>query len=222
MDDLMSWATAPREPKLKLGRGFQTLQCYCITESALYIFDAIAALTIAIEHYLEGEPAGLSLGALSKMRTSVQHRLLSLPSRTELGGLALLEPDVYEACRLTAIIYGVAIVYPISNSYKVLQQLVQLLKNSLEICDIERLGVAQPDLLLWMLVLGAIAAFEKPERLWYITQLAKWAKKREVYDWTRVEEKLLLFLWMDSACGTGGGQVWIEVMQRLYTLEDHD
>jgi hypothetical protein len=174
MATLMSWTTSPpRLPILKLGRGFQILQDYCMTETAMFVFDAIAALTIAMEHYLEGEPAGLSLGALSKMRTAVQYRLLSLLSSTELDGVPLLEPDIYEACRLTALIYSVAIVYPIPNSYKALQQLVQLLKVSIEICDVEQLEIAHPDLLLWMLVLGAIAAFEKPERLWYVTQLVR-------------------------------------------------
>ena len=64
----MSWATSPpRLPILKLGHGFQILQDYCMTETAMFVFGAIAALTIAMEHYLEGEPAGLSLGALSKI-----------------------------------------------------------------------------------------------------------------------------------------------------------
>lgn len=212
MGTLMSWAKEPpRMPILKLGRGFRDLRGYCITENAMYVFDAIAALTIAMEHYLEGEPAGLSLGALSKARTAVQYRLLSLQNSKELDGATLLEPDIYEACRLIVIIYGIAVVFPIPNSYKALQQLVQLLQDSITTCGVDKLGKLQPNLLLWMLMLGAIAAFEKPERLWYVTQLAGWANKWEIQNWEEIEERLLLFLWLESACGSGGRRVWTEV-----------
>ena len=60
----------------------------------MFVFGPTAALTIAMEHYLEGEPAGLSLGALSKMSTAVQYRLLSLLSSTEFDGVPLLKPDI--------------------------------------------------------------------------------------------------------------------------------
>ena len=222
MNTLMTWAISPpRLPILQVGRGFRDLQGY-ITETAILVFDAVAALTIAIEHYLEGQPVGLSLGALSKMRTAVQYRLLSLPSCTELEKVPLVEPHLYEACRLTALIYGVAVVYPIPNSYKALQKLVQLLQDSLKAFSVEQLGAASLDMLLWVLVIGAIAAFEKPERPWYIAQLAKRSKEWTSYDWEKVEEKMTLFLWLESACGSGGRIVWTEVTERLRTPETQD
>lgn len=219
----MDWAVSPsRLPTPKLGRRFRDLQGYGVTENAIFVLDTISALTIAINHYLDGEPAGLSLGALSKIRTSVQHRLLSLPTADEINDLSptqSIELNIYETCRLTAVIYGVAIIFPIPNSYNALQELVQRLKTSIEVCKVDRLAITLPDFLLWILVLGGIAALEKPQRPWYVAQLAKLAKKTDIYDWERIVEKLSHFLWLESACGPGGQRLWSETIERLYILD---
>jgi hypothetical protein len=221
----MSWAVSPpRLPIPKLGRKFRDLQDYGIDDYTIFVFDAITALTIAIDHYLDGKPAGLSLGALSKIRTAIQDKLLSLPTADELNTWSpkkSIEPSIYEACRLTVLIYGVAIVFPIPNSYNALQTLVQRLKVSIESLKIGQLADALPDFFLWILVLGGIAAFEKEERSWYVTQLAKLAKKMDIYDWEIIEHKMELFLWMGSACEPGGQRLWSETTEKLYTLDSH-
>jgi hypothetical protein len=89
----------------------------------------------------------------------------------------------------------------------------------MEVCDFDQLGTILPDFFLWILVLGGIAALGKPERNWYVTRLARVVKKRHLYGWDEVEEELLAFLWLDSACGPGGLRLWSEVMETLYILE---
>ena len=185
----------------------------------------MVAQTIAVNHYLDGEPASLSVGALSYARTAIQHRLLSLPTAEEINlsfRTKSIRLNIYEACRLTALIYGVAIIFPIPNSYKVLQNLVRSLKASIEVCGMNQLAITLPDFLLWILVLGGIAAFEKPERNWFASHVARLVKERKIDNLERIEEELTSFLWLDSACGPGGRQLWSDMMERLNTLDSHE
>jgi hypothetical protein len=93
----------------------------------------------------------------------------------------------------------------------VLQALVRRLTASLEVTDIESHSVHYSGLRLWMLVLGGIAALGKPERPWFVSNLALVSVKRLNLDWDGVEDILKTFLWLESACGPGGRQLWDEV-----------
>jgi hypothetical protein len=61
-----------------------------------------------------------------------------------------------------------------------------------------------------MLVLGGIASLDKPERVWFVERLARLAAMLDV-DWCEVKEILGTFLWLESACGDGGKELWGEV-----------
>jgi hypothetical protein len=120
---VLNWAKSPpRSPTPRLGRRFRDLRDHGITEDAISVFDAIIALTIAIDYYLDGETGCLTIEALANGRSAIQRRLLSLATAEDIDRsfpARLTSPDIYETCRLAALIYGVAVVYPISNSYNV-------------------------------------------------------------------------------------------------------
>jgi hypothetical protein len=94
----------------------------------------------------------------------------------------------------------------------VLQDLVKRLQIALVILDIETCGSQLDGVLLWILVLGGIAALDKPERVLFASQLRKLARKIRMYDWGAVEDVLESFLWLESACGQGGRMLWDEAM----------
>jgi hypothetical protein len=102
----------------------------------LQVLDSMGALALAIGHYLQGRPFSLSSGEINRARVAVQHRLVSLPPEDELiiepSSLSLSELNIYECVRLTALIFGVAVVHPMPNPHNVLVELVRRLKVAIE------------------------------------------------------------------------------------------
>jgi hypothetical protein len=177
------------------------------------VFNIMGAATTAIDHYLRGEPAGLNLGAIAKIRTAAQHRILSLPPSFELQDASGLSPHTYEACRTCALIYGIAVIFPVSNVYNLVQNLASRLQESLMYLDVESCELSLSALYLWILVLGGIAASDGPERTFFVVHLESIVMKYQICEWSGVEEILQKFLWLESACGPGGRALWAEVMK---------
>jgi hypothetical protein len=186
----------------------------------LEVFDSIGALTHAIGVHLQGKPFGQYLGTIHRTRTAIQHSLLLLPTFDELNlrpkEEGVEKKNVYECCRLTALIYGVAVVYPVPNSHGVLQKLVTLLQTALVVLNIESCGSDLDGVLLWMVALGGIAALDKPERVWFASQLGGLMRKQGIGDWGDAEDILESFLWLESACGQGGHMLCDEAMAGSY------
>jgi hypothetical protein len=189
------------------------LKEYGITESMLQVLDSISAFTLAVDYYLQGKPFGLKLGAIARVRTAIQQRLLLLQTAEELNiPSSSSKPNIYECCRLTALIYSVGVLLPVPNSHSVLQELVRRLMIAIGVLDIRTFGVELGGVLLWMLVLGGIAVLDTPERHWFASQLAWIVRRLDIDDWEGVEDILGSFLWLDNACGQGGRLLWSEAM----------
>jgi hypothetical protein len=56
-----------------------------------------------------------------------------------------------------------------------------------------------------------ILALDKPERRWFISQLALLVERLKL-DWGGAEEIMGTFLWLDSACGRSGRDLWAKVV----------
>jgi hypothetical protein len=209
------WVTTfPPSPVQTLGKAFRQLPECGITETMLEVLDCMEAITTGIDHYLQGKPGRLTLGQIVRTRTGIQKRLLVLPTAIELNINTTVSscPNIYECCRLMAMIFSIAVIYPILNTYDVLQTLVRQLIAGLEAMDIESLSVDYSGVLLWILVLGGIATLGKPERSWFVSNLALINVKRVKLDWNGVEDILKSFLWLESACSPGGRRLWGEVV----------
>jgi hypothetical protein len=190
----------PTESIQTLGKAFRRLPECGITETMLEVLDGMEAISTPIDHYLQGTLGGLTLGQIVRTRTGIQKRLLVLPTVEELNIniTASFCPNLYECCRLTALVFSIAVIYPLLNTYDVLQILVRQLKASLKAIDIESLSVDYSE------VLGGIAASGKPERPWFVSNLALVDMKILKLDWESVEDILKSFLWLKSACNPGG------------------
>jgi hypothetical protein len=210
------WAsTSPPHSARILGKSFRRLPECGLTDTLLEVLDGMEATTRAINHYLQGAHGGLTLGQIVRTRTGIQKHLLLLPAGKDLNlspDTPSLQPNLYECCRLAAMIFGVAVIYPLPNTYDILQVLVRDLSASLEVTDIESNSTDFFGLLLWIYVLGGIAALEKPERSWFVSNLALLSHIGGFkLVWEDAEDIVRTFLWLESACSPGGRQLWDEV-----------
>lgn len=191
-----------------------------ISSDMLDCLDGIAALSLGIDRYEQGDSNGITLGRIVRTRLAVQKQVLMLPAASKSTeqhySIEIPEsraPSLYECCRLTALIFSVAVIFPTTNQFSVLQRLVRELKAELEGMDMNIIPPDALNVLLWTLVLGGVAALGKPERLWFTLQLKIVGEARLKLDsWKSVEQILETFLWLRSACSPGGRQLWHEVM----------
>jgi hypothetical protein len=106
-----------------------------MTNEMLQVLEAMGAITLAIDHYLKGKHGGLTLGQIARTRTSIEKELLLLPSAKELNFDIVNSSQkftLYECCRLTAMIFGISVVFPIPNSVDIMQVYITNLKVTIE------------------------------------------------------------------------------------------
>ena len=205
-----TWATSPPRVQI-LSSAFWRLRQYGLTDSMLQGLDSMGAVTMAIDDYVQGKPGGPAIGSIVRIKTAVQKRFLFLPTLEELNITPSSKLNLYESCRLTAIIFSVAVFFPLPNTYSVLQTLVQRLKAAINESGIESHGAEFSGALLWILVLGGIAALDKPERSWFVSRLALLVQRLKI-GWEEAEDVLETFLWFEIACSPGGRLLWDEAL----------
>lgn len=216
---IKQWAADVAQPLQKPASAFRQFSEGGISSDMLDCLDGMAALSLGIEHYEQGRSGEITLGRIVRTRLAAQKQVLMLPMAQELTEhqysiktAKLNSLNLYECCRLTAIIFSVAVIFPTTNQFSVLQKLVQEIKAELEGTDMNTISTASLNLLLWTLVLGGIAAWGKPERIWFVSQLKIVGEVRLKLDsWESAELILETFLWLRSACTAGGRQLWQEV-----------
>jgi hypothetical protein len=192
-----------------------TLLCKIgFTAEMLEVFQAMKAYTSIIEKYQDGstteEP---NLCRISNQRNFVQHRLLSLlPVRNLDQGFRISHP-VYEICRLTGLIFGVGVIFPLPAQTAPLPTLVRLLQAELQESSFESdwWFLNAVEVLIWVLTLGGIAATGLPNRIWFVAALSRVSASSSLSRWQDIKPVLDRILWLDCACESGGQQLWEEV-----------
>lgn len=203
-------------PSQGLGSGFSDLNRHGVPLDAIAVFVEMAETTLAIDDYLQGRHGSLAIDTIASKRNSVQQRLLYLPRVCD-AQLDVDESDpsnaIYDCCGLAALIYSVAVIFPISTPEYILGTLVQRLKSNLELSIDQDCWVGLEDLFLWVLVLGGIAAVEQPQRSWFVDQMTIITVARSLGNFEAVLDILESFLWLESACGMSGRMFWAEAVK---------
>lgn len=211
IDRIISWSRSHTHPTAaQLGSSFARYRGNGLHPRMVYLLESVTALTYTIDCFLHGKAMDITLQDIVDRRTAIQHGLLSLRPGSEMEPATSPSLSVYECCRLTALIYSTAVVFPIPNSWKALQKLVKELKTAIGQTEMIY-DDCNANLLLWMLVLGGTAAEGKQERPWYVEQLGYYARTKGIEDWEDVEDTMHEFLWLSSACRPAGMKLWAEV-----------
>jgi hypothetical protein len=136
---------------------------------------------------------------------------LSLKKGDELDYGEVTSPCLYESIRHAAIIYSAAVTFPIPASTGIFQRLASLLENVLEELKLDPCWQLCPKVLLWVLVLGGIASSDTVHRSWYVQHLVAVSDTLNLLMWDEVVGELANYLWLESACDTGGRLLWQDV-----------
>lgn len=207
-------------PLKSLGHGFQGLKVFGISDNAACVLQDLADLTIAIECYSRGIAPVLDLAMLMDRRNCVQHALLSLPTADELEFGEVSSVSLYEAIRYAAIIYSIAVTFPLPPITGIYGKLTRHLKSVLEESKHDLCWALYPKALLWTLTLGGIASSVTVHRSWYVRNLAAASAALNISRWDDVADEMGEYLWLERACDVGGRELWLEVSRERY-LDNH-
>ena len=175
------------------------------------VLQSMVDLTIIIDCHNQGTKPIKDFTPLIDRRNSAQHSLMSLPTGAELLDGEVTSIVLYESIRQVAIIYSAAVTFPLPAMSGHFHKLAAILQPHLETSKFDSCWRHCPKILLWILVLGGIAASDTPERAWFVNSVAMVAKMLKLGTWKQVTEIMEGFLWLDSACDAGGRLLWAEV-----------
>lgn len=167
---------------------------------------------IVVENHIQGRWSPRTFTVIIDQRNFVQHSLMSLKSKRELleDGFSVQE-GLYEPCRLAVIVFSFLVVFPIppvSGPFESLTK--QLLAELIEI-DVRKESALRSRMILWMWVMGAIAAIGLPERQWFLNRVQELSSRLVVESWKALQDVLQSFLWFPSTNDPDGQDVWSEM-----------
>jgi hypothetical protein len=89
--------------------------------------------------------------------------------------------------------------------------LAALLRNEVSVLDTLDLCIEDIKLLVWVLVMGAVAAIDTVERIWFVSMLRQVVGAVEIGSWEEMRDLLGRFLWLGSTSDVDGRVLWGEV-----------
>ena len=184
------------------------------TSQLIEAFEAMKSYIFLLEGLEKGKPSSedTRLQEIADRRNSIQHTMLCLPSGTEIHDSFSEEVSLYDACRISGLIFSMGVIFPLPYEAAPLSRLAIMLKLELQQVSVAcHLSLHARGILLWILVIGGIAAVDTREVGWFVSRLHQMADENGVREWGQLKRLLKRILWLDSACDMAGQQLWYEV-----------
>ncbi|KAJ0418534.1 hypothetical protein BJY00DRAFT_302748 [Aspergillus carlsbadensis] len=199
--------------------GAQALSRHGLPLSLATVFQGMRLYTNAIYDYIDGAADACDVRMMCDQRNLIHYHVLSLPPSSQLN------PDqasrVYEACRISALIYSVGVLFPIPAVGSPIQRLAILLQQELAGKDLlSEYSITENDysLLIWILTMGKFAASNIPaERAWFIQKLTEVSSHAGISSWTQFRSLLKSIMWLDCACDRAGEKLWDDLRSTIAT-----
>ena len=191
-------------------------QYYCLgfTQELAATVYAMKLYTSMLDRYQRGAVKNLDMALIADQRNLIQHHLMSLPTAAEMKVVSTAKvKGVYEVCRIATLIFSMGIVLPLQKLCAAYNPLVEKLK--LELLELQdTIDIYQPEvleLIIWVTVLGAIAAEKTSKRSWFVHVLKHLTEPLLLSGWEDLEDRLEGILWLRNACNNAGYRLWQEV-----------
>lgn len=179
----------------------------------------MAELTTIINDHTSGTKPILDMALFIDHRNAAQHSLMSLPTGDELEYGEISSTCLYESVRLAAIIYSGAVTFPLPPHTGFYRRLATRLQGILEESKDNPCWQLCPEALLWLLILGGIAATGTARRGWFVQNLTAVGAALRLSSWEQVAGPLENYLWLESACDAGGRLLWDEAVNGTFPVE---
>lgn len=192
------------------GSRFSSLLKFGLTQEAFVVMMKLSNIMYLVECHLRGFLKNEDLFAIQWMRFEAQHQLLSLPTGAVLIGAGQSGANsFYECCRLSAILFTRAVLFPMPRWTGVPQRLIKNIKQCVDQTHLAALiSEASRSFFIWVLMLTGVAAAGLPERQWAEEMLSVFLVVQGVTRWTEIKKIVESFLWLDSACDGGAMELW--------------
>ncbi|RDW61192.1 uncharacterized protein DSM5745_10690 [Aspergillus mulundensis] len=169
-----------------------------------------------VDKYVKGEK-GYDTCLVADQRNLIHYNLISVP-RAALPGQDSIctqpEDIIYESFRLATLIYSVGVILPLPAQSSPLVNVAELLYNTLLPAISAHTTLRLWDtpngqaVLLWILMLGGIAATQTPHRAWFIATLSSVAEINRVASYNHLKQYLARVAWYSMACDKPGMELW--------------
>ncbi len=189
---------------------FPSLQGRTIFKDLLSVLRNIASICTALNVLRDGERNTAFFNDILRARNTVQHRVMSLPHR---DFILVTDHAIYEACRLAVMIFANIVVFPLPAATNVRPRLAGMLRRTLSRLPAESENTAHRQVLLWAIMLGAIAAANVKEYMdWYHAVFRQHCLLLGIDEWSEVQAVMISHLWFDSVCGPPARKIWTDAM----------
>ncbi|KAG2413962.1 hypothetical protein HFD88_003153 [Aspergillus terreus] len=197
-------------------RRYGHLQQLGLTPELIDVYQAMHIYTGIVDGHLRKNPSKIDEALLADQRNLVHHTMLSIPTASQSDGFSGYnnnEEIIYEACRLAGLVFSVGVILPLPAQSTPLTQLATLIKALMQFFN-PAIVWSHPHArmtLLWVLMMGGIAAENTPERAWYVSTLRQAACENGVASWADMRKVLSNILWWDIACDQPGHRLWLDL-----------
>lgn len=213
--------------------GFRQLQTFqiksTIIRSLLDLSEFAQAIGIFVKNLKQNMSDGPVVDRFGDTRNEVQHRMLCLPKPDEpLGSIfstcdipenpLARALDVYRVCWLAARVFTTHVTFPLSCLGTFREDLLPQLQGAISRILDHQTNNDETDILeilLWCTMIGGIAAEDGDPscRSWYAFQLKRLYLALNIQSWTRMQELMRSFAWVDVGCDDAGYSLWMEAQR---------
>ena len=220
-EDELGQAAAAHHSMSALGTGFSALDRVLDPKQVAHLKPVLRRMceyTAALDGFATASHPCLSLGMLADMRNFVQHGLLSLSPQESLERQTV--PQLIELCHAAALIYSWIVIFPAPAQAIPFHQAATQIKTLLNCEEVNEYWTQTPDVMLWIVVMGAIASFGSSEEQGYIIFLSRVLQRLKIDTWHGLKDQLEKFLWYPSVSDVDGHDLWQEIRQTGFLHRD--
>lgn len=197
-----------------LGTGFSSLDRVLDLKQVAHLKPVLRRMceyTVALDGFATASHHRLSLGMLADMRNFVQHGLLSLSPQESRERHT--PPQLIEMCHAAALIYSWIVIFPAPAQTIPFHQAATQIRTLLDCEKVNEYWTQAPDVMLWIVVMNAIASFGSTEEQGYVIFLSRVLQRLKIDTWHGLKGQLEKFLWYSSVSDVDGHDLWQEILQ---------
>lgn len=217
-DDWLNSTCRTDHPLITLGNGFEALHVWIPYERATslqLVLNSMANYIRASDDFIRQAPMERNKALMSDQRNMTHHQLLSLCLDPQEG---FEGKDLFEVTWLAAVAYSMISVFPLAPNAARFDRLAQLIRCKMCNPLLTSHWSRAPDLVLWIMVVGALCAIGTNDRIWYVNALKQERNRLGMMSWMNLKLRLMEFLWFPLASDADGLELWDEIQQSGYIM----